>query len=108
MDEIEETPIKNKKQKVANIQPIIRYRLCMYTTTGILRPEIPQGIFLDIHRRYGNLLRAIPSDRFITIDEIQENYQLLTTRLKLEQHYDTAQIINIMIELITSGLVEQR
>ena len=106
VSDIKEIKISKKTKELVPIE--YRYRLCMYTSTGILRPDIAKGAFVDIHRRCGELLRAIPSDRFVTIDEIQSNYALIMTRLRLSVSYTNDDIQNIIKDVVDAGMIEVR
>ena len=48
----------------------LTYRLNLYNGNGQLRSEIGKGVFYDMSRKYGDIIRAIRSRKFQTVDEL--------------------------------------
>jgi hypothetical protein len=61
------TPVK-KPEPVK--QEVLTYRLNLYKGNGQLRAEIGKGVFYEMSRRHGDIIRAISNNKFHTIDEI--------------------------------------
>lgn len=52
---------------------VLTYRLNLYKGNGQLRSEIGKGVFYEMSRRHGDIIRAISNNKFHTIDEICDN-----------------------------------
>lgn len=85
-----------------------KYRLDLYTHNGLLRPEIPRAVFADMSKSYGDIIRAISSSAWVTIEEIIESYQNLQKRLRFDLNRSNEQIEQAVISMVEGGLVLQK
>lgn len=46
------------------------YKLHLYRPDGTLRADVSKAAFTELARRYGDLVRCVPSHRWATMDEI--------------------------------------
>ena len=84
------TSVDNVPEPVVNVAPVVApvtppkkveqvkhevltYKLNLYKGNGQLRSEISKGVFYEMSRRHGDIIRAISTNKFHTIDEICEN-----------------------------------
>jgi hypothetical protein len=49
-----------------------QYRLNVYTASGTIRPNIKPAIYLEVAKQHGDILRALNSRKWMTVDEICE------------------------------------
>lgn len=82
-----------------------KYKLNLYTSNGLLRNEISRGIFADMSRRHGDVMRAVPSGYWNTMDEIVGNYNGLVRRLRFGFQKAPEQIASAVIEMVEAGLI---
>ncbi len=86
----------------------MKYKLDLYQANGLLKTEIPRGLFHDMSVRYGDVLRAIPSGRWLEFQEIVSYYRILEKRLRYE-HNRTDDILQAALtELIDAGIVKTK
>lgn len=60
--------VQVKKEKEDPGEP--RYKLNIYRLNGTLRPDISKAVYLEMGRKWGDIIRCIPSHRFSTFEEI--------------------------------------
>lgn len=46
------------------------FKLHLYRPDGTLRSEVSKAMFTELARRYGDLMRCVPSHRWATMDEV--------------------------------------
>lgn len=58
--------------KVKQVKPkkVYKYRLNYRRDNGVIRPDISSSIIYMINLNWADLIRVIPSDRWVTMDEI--------------------------------------
>lgn len=66
-------PVAPTKKPEPVKEEVLTYRLNLYKGNGQLRSEISKGVFYEMSRRHGDIIRAISNNKFHTIDEICEN-----------------------------------
>ena len=98
MDEVTPEPKKVSIKKIVLspiteevIEPIIeavapvksiKYKMNLYTPNGLLRAQISRGVFGNMSRRHGDIMRAVSSGQWVTIEEIIVTYNSLVKRLR--------------------------
>lgn len=111
-DKTKKVSSKSTRKKVENLNeistPISKYRLYLYTTRGLLRSDISRGLFADYSLRYGDIMRAIPSNNWWTADEITNYYFTLEKRFKFEKRRTPDQIRDALLALVEAGLVKSK
>lgn len=67
------TPVQPPKKVESPKPEVLSYRLNLYKGNGQLRSEISKGVFYEMSRRHGDIIRAISTNKYHTLDEICEN-----------------------------------
>ena len=91
----------------AQLPPLksIKYKMNLYTSNGLLRAQISRGIFGDMSRRYGDIMRAVSSGQWSTIEEIVTVYNGLVKRLRFNNVKTPEQIESAVKEMAEAGLI---
>jgi hypothetical protein len=108
-------PVAEKKSAPAPVVPapppakpaIQKYRLNVYRN-GLVRSEISRGMFHDMSAKYGDIMRSVSSSKWMTIDEIVDNYWAMERRLKFEMGRTRKKIVDAVNELVATTLIETR
>ena len=102
-----ETEIIVTKSIETVIVPVksIKYKMNLYTSNGLLRAQISRGIFGDMSRRYGDIMRAVSSGQWSTIEEIVTVYNGLVKRLRFNNVKTPEQIESAVKEMAEAGLI---
>ena len=85
-----------------------RYKMNLYKPNGILRSEIPRQVYANMSAKYGDIMRAVPSYKFATMDEIVEIYWELERRLKFDMGRTRPKIAAAVEEMVAADLVRQK
>jgi hypothetical protein len=83
----------------------IKYKMNLYTSNGLLRAQISRGIFGDMSRRHGDIMRAVSSGQWVTIEEIITVYNSLVKRLRFNVIKSPDQIEAAVKEMAEAGLI---
>ena len=84
----------------------MKYKLDLYQANGLLKSEIPRGLFHDMSVRYGDVLRAIPSGKWLEFQEIVAYYRILEKRLRYEYNRTDDILFTALNEFVAAGLVK--
>jgi hypothetical protein len=74
MDEKIEQPKKKKESVAAPTE----FKLYLFRPNGSVRSDLKKGVHAELARKWGDIIRCIPSHRWSTLDEIVElvfNYE---------------------------------
>ena len=117
MDDIQDKKIDEDKlvskltEKVGKkTAPILKfkYRLNVYSPAGTIRHSIPIAILQDMGKKHGDIMRAISSIRWMTLDEICSETWRLETKMKNPSNRSRKNIEDSVNELIERSLVVTR
>jgi len=84
---------------------VIRYKMDLYTPNGLLREGISRAVFAAMSSRYSDIMRAVPSNQWSTMDEIVSNYFNMIKRLRINYNITAEQIISAVTEMTEAGLI---
>lgn len=71
--DVPDEPLNEKKKgRPKQAETVFKYKLNLRQPSGLIRADIPKSILLTIMTRWPDLIRTIPSDRWVTDDEIEE------------------------------------
>lgn len=94
------------KPSVPLPRTVISYKMNIYRSNGQLRPDISKAVFLEMSRRWGDIMRVISNNRFQTIDEICETVWAAERRIFNRGHDRTRkQIEECISDLIAADFV---
>lgn len=107
-EEVLETFSKKYQEYEAPAQaiPEKRYKMNLYTTSGLLRPELARGTFTTMSTRYGDIIRSISMNHWCTFEEIVAAYSNLSKRLKFEIRRTPSDIEAAITTMIEAGMIE--
>jgi hypothetical protein len=72
-----------KIEKKIKTQPVeLKYKLNVYSANGNLRHAISASVYQDMCIRYGDIMRAVSSTRWMTINEICESTWQIEKKMK--------------------------
>ena len=108
MEEIPKLKSQRKMEKKPDVQLKFKYRLNVYTPTGIVRSSIPGAVLQDMGKKNGDIMRAISSIKWMTIDEICEETWRIETRMRNPSNRSRKNIEDAIDELIERSLVVSR
>lgn len=94
--------------KVAEPEHVFQYKVDMYTPRGMLKAHISRPVFAEMSRKYGDIMRAIYINRWITAEEIITNYFTLNKRFKFGRNRTDDQIRSAVEEMVNAGLIMKR
>lgn len=97
--------VEVKTEDVKEI-PVLRYKMNLYTPSGLLRAEISKSAFSQISVRYGDIVRAVSLNHWSTLDEIVQSYYNLSKRLRFEPLRSKEQISKALDEMVEAGMTE--
>ena len=83
----------------------IKYKMNLYTSNGLLRAQISRGVFGDMSRRHGDVMRAVSSGQWNTMEEIIVNYNNLAKRLRFDTKKSPDQIEAAVKDMTEAGLI---
>jgi hypothetical protein len=63
---VEETDV------ILNVHKVLMYRLNYRNSNGLIRSTIPKSVVYQLTVHWPDLLRLIPSERWVTVDEIEQ------------------------------------
>jgi len=102
-------PPVTKKAEPVKQEVLTTYRLNLYKGNGQLRSEISKGVFYEMSRRHGDIIRAISTNKFHTIDEICENVWAAERKNFNRGHDRTRrQIEEAVLDLVETGCLLTR
>lgn len=87
---------------------IFQYKIDMYTPRGMLKAHISRPVFADMSRKYGDIMRAIYINRWITLDDIISNYCVLDKRFRFDRKRTNDSIRAAVEEMVNAGLIQKR
>ena len=100
--DVSPAPVVEESVKVA------RYKMDLYTPNGLLREGISRAVFAAMSSRYSDIMRAVPSNQWSTMDEIVNNYFNMIKRLRINYNVTAEQIISAVNEMTEAGLILQK
>lgn len=100
------TPKKNVKQIVEVAE--VRYKLIVYTSSGTLKPSISAGIFMEMGRQHGDIIRSVSSARWMTLDEICELVWTFERKMKNPSNRTKKAILDALEQLVERSFVTKR
>jgi hypothetical protein len=65
-----ESDSKKPKKPIKKEDEIKRYKLNIYRLNGTVRSDINKGVYQEMGRKWGDVIRCIPSHRLSTFEEI--------------------------------------
>lgn len=86
----------------------MKYTLDLYQSNGLLKAEISRASFHDISVRFGDVLRAIPSGRWLNMEDIISYYRNLEHRLRYDKNRSDADLISAVNEMVAAGIVKTK
>ena len=92
------------KQKKVRQPVITQFRLDLYNAKGEIRPSFPKEVVRNQIAQYGDVLRAISSNQWHTMDELVEAYWELERRFKWDSRTRKS-IESAINDLVSSGIV---
>jgi hypothetical protein len=104
----EQKPEVKEKKKV--VKPIVedpKFRLNVYKN-GMVRSDISKNLFREMSAKHGDVMRAISSNNWQTMDEIVDAYWEMERRLKFEMGRTRKKIESAVAELVEVTLVTIR
>jgi hypothetical protein len=120
VESVPETPKKKttkKKKSTVKVETKVvveepkieyRYKLDLYNARGMMKASISRSVFAEMSKKYGDVIRSIPSNKFSTADEIKVSYSNLNKRLQFQVHRSPSDIENILELLSSAGLVVKK
>lgn len=114
---IEEVPVTQSPpsitpsvKKVESTKPVtLTYRLNLYKGNGQLRSEISKGVFYEMSRRHGDIIRVISNNKFHTLDEICDNVWAAERKNFNRGHDRTRKaIVEAVADLLETGCLISR
>lgn len=79
---------------------VARFRLNVYGPNGTLRSNIKTEIYYDVIRRYGDIVRCISSNHWVTEDELCDAVWTMERKMKHPTGRTRKQILAALNELI--------
>jgi hypothetical protein len=105
MDEIKETKIEKKTKH----QPIeLKYKLNVYSPSGTLRHAISASVYQDMCIRYGDIMRAVSSTRWMTMEEISDSTWQIEKKMKNPANRTRKAIESAIGELVERTMILTR
>ena len=101
--ETPKTTVRPKQKVVIITDP--RFRLNVYTPSGNVRQSIPVEMYRDACVRYGDIMRAISSTRWMTMDEVCQATWDIEKRLKHPSNRTRKVIESAVTDLVERSLV---
>lgn len=86
-----------------------QFKCNLYLPNGTIRPQIPPGVHANLARKWGDILRCIPSNRWSTMDEIAQLVWNFENKSYLRDFSRTRkQIEDAVHECVEAGVVLSR
>lgn len=98
----EKVQIITKSVPVTPAPTNVQYRLNIYSHSGLVKQSIPSAIYQDMCRRHGDIMRCIPSSRWVEMDDILDDVWKLEKKMKHPSNRTRK-----MVELAMAELVER-
>lgn len=98
--------VQKSESKTHKSEPL--YRLDLYRPNGEMRADISRGLYLDMSKRYGDIMRAIPTNKWITLEEIVQGYWEMDKRLRWEMNRTRKQIESAVFALLEATMVVKK
>lgn len=111
---VQDPPVQPKKvAKVVRPVPVIeavepRYKLTAYTSNGTVKSNINGGIFMDMCRRHGDIIRSISTSRLMTIDDICVVVWNYERKMQFPSNRTKKSIQTAVDELVEKSFVTKR
>lgn len=105
--EVQAAPVTEVKPvpKVVSEPKEFRYKLNLYTDSGTVRPIFSGAVMRDVSRRYGDIMRALSSTRFMTEDEVCESVWIIERKMRYPTNRTRNQIRTAVQELIDRQII---
>ena len=103
----ETEPKSEVKEKKKVAKPTVedpKFRLNVYRN-GMVRSDISKNLFREMSAKHGDVMRAISSNNWQTMDEIVDAYWEMERRLKFEMGRTRKKIETAVMELVEVTLV---
>jgi hypothetical protein len=95
-----------RKKKI--IEEPLRYKLNVFGPNGGLRAGIPTSVYHDMCVRYGDIMRAISSTRWMTMDEVCDAVWEIEKKMKYPSNRTRKLIEMAVAELMERTMVISR
>jgi len=110
--EVKEVKAEAPKPKPVEVpKPVkadLQYRLNIFNTAGNMKPSVSVPLYQDMCRRNGEVIRALSSTKWMTIDEILKAVWQIETKMRHPSNRTRPSIENAMKELIEREMVSVR
>lgn len=63
-------------------QQVVKYKLNLYTNAGIIKQSFSGAVMHDVTKQYGDIMKAISSTRFMTMDEVCESVWTIERKMR--------------------------
>ena len=103
---VEEAPPVAKKKPLANpLEP--RFKLNMYNSRGLVRPDIPKSILYDVATKWGDIIKNLSSSHAINMNDLVEKIWTYEKKHPMRKNPDRTrrQIEDGITELVEKRLV---
>jgi hypothetical protein len=92
------------KQQTSKTEPA-RYKLNLYTDSGTVRPIFSGAVIRDVSRKYGDIIRAFSSTRFMTEDEVCESVWTIEKKMRYPINRTRKQVQEEIQQLIDRQII---
>jgi hypothetical protein len=82
-----------------------KYKLNLYTDSGTVKPIFSGAVMRDVSRKYGDIMRSVSSNRFMTEDEVCESVWTIERKMRYPTNRTRKQIQEAVQELIDRQII---
>jgi hypothetical protein len=103
--EIAPEPKSEPQKSVTVVDTPVRYKLNLYSDSGIVKPIFGGSIMRDVSRKYGDIIRSVSSTRFMTEDEVCESVWTIERKMRYPTNRTRKQIREAIEELLERQII---
>jgi len=85
-----------------------KFKLNVYGANGTLRSSIPTAIYQDMAIRFGDIMRAVSSTRWMTMDEVCNSVWQIEKKMKHPSNRTRKSIEDAVAELVERTMILNR
>lgn len=91
------------EQKAAPEPP--KYKLNLYSDSGTVKPIFSGAVMRDVSRKYGDIMRALSSTRYMTEDEVCESVWTIERKMRYPTNRTRKQIQEAVQQLVDRQII---
>lgn len=103
--------VESPKKEIKKTTPspsanrILEYKLDLYNKRGEIRSSLSKELVRQASAQYGDIMRAIPSNKWVTLNEIVDSYWEIEKRFNFDMGRTRKKIEMAVNELVNNSIV---